>query len=111
MSKKQKIKKQMKKGFLEYAVLMVISKGEVYSSDILDKLADADLITVEGTIYPLLSRLAKDEVVSYRWVESESGPPRKYYSITNKGQNLLNMYTEIWKNLNSSLKLLSKNNE
>jgi len=80
---------QMRKGFLVYCVLLLCSRGNVYSSDIIKKLRDADLVVVEGTIYPLLSRLQKDGLLAHNWKESTQGPPRKYYQITDNGKNVL----------------------
>src|ERR1700747_997619 len=80
---------QMRKGVLTYAVLLLLKDGKVYSSEIIRALRQAELIVVEGTLYPLLSRLAKDEVLAYEWQESEQGPPRKYYWLTQEGQKLL----------------------
>lgn len=74
----------MKKGVLEYVILLIISKGEVYASDILEALKGTHLIVVEGTLYPLLSRLKDDKLLTYTWVESVQGPPRKYYTLTAK---------------------------
>ncbi len=79
---------QMRKGLLEFCVLHIISRGEVYTSDLIEELTQAQMIVVEGTLYPLLNRLKSAELVTYRWVESESGPPRKYYSITEKGKKI-----------------------
>jgi PadR family transcriptional regulator, regulatory protein PadR len=82
MSEKfEKISSQMRKGILEYVILMIINSGEVYSSDILKILKENNLIVVEGTLYPLLSRLRKDSIITYYWVESQSGPPRKYFKL------------------------------
>lgn len=75
----------LRKGVLVYAVLHVLKHGPVYSSDILVRLRDAEMIVVEGTVYPLLSRLYEEGIVSYEWRESESGPPRKYYQLTDAG--------------------------
>jgi PadR family transcriptional regulator PadR len=76
---------QMRKGMLTYSVLLLCAKGKVYSSDIIKELRAAELIVVEGTLYPLLSRLAKDGILGYEWQESEQGPPRKYYWLTDEG--------------------------
>ena len=84
-----KITTQMKKGVVEYIVLAIIAKGEVYASDIIDILKKNDLILVEGTLYPLLSRLKTDELLSYSRVESIQWPPRKYYRLTQKGADSL----------------------
>ena len=101
---------QMRKGLLEYCVLHIISRGEVYTSDLIDELTQAEMIVVEGTLYPLLNRLKTAERATYRWVESEAGPPRKYYSITEEGKKLLDTLSETWKSLvNSTLQITSKN--
>lgn len=75
----------IRNGLLECAVLSVISRGEVYAADILLKLSDTEFATLEGTLYPLLSKLRREEFVDYEWRESDAGPPRKYYSLTPKG--------------------------
>jgi PadR family transcriptional regulator, regulatory protein PadR len=101
---------QMRKGLLEYCILHIISRGEVYTSDLIEELTQAEMIVVEGTLYPLLNRLKTAELVTYRWVESEAGPPRKYYSITEDGKKFLNTLSETWKSLvNSTLQITSKN--
>jgi PadR family transcriptional regulator PadR len=82
-------KAQMKKGILEYCILAIIKRGEVYASDILEELKQAQLIVVEGTLYPLLTRLKNDGLLSYRWEESSSGPPRKYYKLTPLGEQFM----------------------
>lgn len=102
---------QIKKGFLEFCILLVISKGDVYTSDIIDTLKQANLIVVEGTLYPLLSRLRKDELVDYKWVESPSGPPRKYYSLASKGREKLADYRENWKDLQTTINFLISSHE
>lgn len=101
---------QMRKGLLEFCVLHIISRGEVYTSDLIDELTQAQMIVVEGTLYPLLNRLRSAELVTYRWVESEAGPPRKYYSITEDGKNFLLTLSETWASLvNSTNEITSKN--
>ncbi len=92
----EKVKSQMRKGMLEFCVLLLISKGEAYASEIIGRLKDAHMIVVEGTLYPLLSRLKKDGLLTYRWEESPSGPPRKYYSITPLGSDFLEVLNEAW---------------
>lgn len=92
-------KVQMRKGILEYCILSVISRGEVYASDILENLKSAKLIVVEGTIYPLLTRLKNSGLLSYLWVESTSGPPRKYYKLTPQGEAFLAELNETWNEL------------
>ncbi|MBS4069774.1 PadR family transcriptional regulator [Algoriphagus aquatilis] len=101
---------QMRKGLLEFCILHIISRGEVYTSDLIDELTQAQMIVVEGTLYPLLNRLKSAELVAYRWVESEAGPPRKYYSITEEGKKFLATLSETWNALvNSTLQITSKN--
>ncbi|WP_075352496.1 PadR family transcriptional regulator [Algoriphagus marinus] len=101
---------QMRKGLLEFCVLHIISRGEVYTSDLIDELTLAQMIVVEGTLYPLLNRLKSASLVEYRWVESESGPPRKYYSITEEGKDFLSTLSETWSSLvNSTLAITTKN--
>lgn len=101
---------QMRKGLLEFCVLHIISRGEVYTSDLIEELTQAQMIVVEGTLYPLLNRLRSAELVTYRWVESESGPPRKYYSITEEGKNFLLTLSDTWSSLvNSTTEITSKN--
>ena len=92
-------KAQMKKGILEYCILSIISRGEVYASDIIDELKNSKMIVVEGTLYPLLTRLKNDELLSYQWIESKSGPPRKYFQLTKEGEKSLNELKETWNEL------------
>lgn len=100
---------QMRKGILEFCILHIIQRGEVYASDILKELKEARIIMVEGTLYPLLTRLRKAELVEYTWVESVSGPPRKYYSLTRKGQNFLKKLDVTWREIiNSTEKIISQ---
>ena len=103
-------KAQMRKGSLEFCILLIISKGEVYASDILKELKKSDLIVVEGTLYPLLSRLKSLELLNYTWKESESGPPRKYYTLTGKGKETLEQLKKTWHELTKSISSLIKNN-
>ncbi|WP_035806996.1 PadR family transcriptional regulator [Lunatimonas lonarensis] len=102
-------KVQMRKGILECCILHIIARGEVYASDLMEELKGANLIIVEGTLYPLLNRLKTAGLVSYRWVESESGPPRKYYVITDEGLVFLGELAETWTTLHVSVNsILSK---
>lgn len=101
-------KAQMRKGSLEFCILLIISRGEVYASDILKDLKKADLIVVEGTLYPLLSRLKSLELLSYTWKESESGPPRKYYTLTDKGKKTLEQLKQTWNLFAKSIQSLIK---
>lgn len=101
---------QMRKGMLVYCVLLLGKGGKVYSSDIIKRLREAELIVVEGTLYPLLNRLAKDGILGYEWQESEQGPPRKYYWLTEKGWLVLGELQEVYKRLHSSITALEKGN-
>jgi PadR family transcriptional regulator PadR len=98
----------MRKGVLVYAVLLLLKDGKVYSSEIIRALRGAELIVVEGTLYPLLSRLAKDKILAYEWQESEQGPPRKYYWLTDDGQKLLTELKMVYRKLHSSIQTLEK---
>ena len=89
----------MRKGILEYCILHIISRGEVYASDMLLELTSAKIMVVEGTLYPLLTRLRKAGLVEYKWVESNAGPPRKYYTLTEKGAEFLENLDQTWKEL------------
>lgn len=92
-------KVQMRKGILEMCILSIIKDNEVYASDIIEQLTAAKMIVVEGTIYPLLTRLKNSGLLNYQWQESTSGPPRKYYKLTEEGEQFLNELLEIWKEL------------
>lgn len=94
---------QMRKGVLEYCILAIIARQEIYASDILAKMKEAKLIVVEGTLYPLLTRLKNAGLLSYRWEESQQGPPRKYYSITEIGRTFLGELDKTWSELNTSV--------
>ena len=100
---------QLRKGLLELAVLLVISRGPVYASDILKQLKSNQLLVVEGTLYPLLSRLKNEGDLDYQWQESKNGPPRKYYQLTNSGKKNLTQILTTWNNLNQSITSLIKN--
>lgn len=95
----ENVKSQMRKGMLEYCVMLLLSKKSYYSSDIIDELERANLIVVEGTLYPLLSRLKKEALLDYDWQESPSGPPRKYYKLTPEGKAVLEALEESWQQL------------
>ena len=103
----ENVKSQMRKGTLEYCILLLLKKEPAYTSDIIQKLQEAKLIVVEGTLYPLLTRLKNSELLSYQWIESTQGPPRKYYQLTSKGEEFLGelensclLYTSYSKNRN-----------
>ena len=101
-------KAQMRKGVLEFCILSILKKGEAYPSDIIEQLKKSKMIVVEGTIYPLLTRLKNGEILEYRWEESKSGPPRKYYSLSRKVENLLIGLEETWNELVQAVKLTTK---
>lgn len=96
-------KAQMRKGVLEFCILSVLADGEAYPSDIIDRLKESKLIVVEGTLYPLLTRLKNDNLLSYRWEESPSGPPRKYYKLTEQGKDVMNELLKAWEELVNSV--------
>lgn len=102
---------QMRKGILEYCILSILDTKEAYPSEVLETLKDAKLIVVEGTLYPLLTRLKNMELLSYRWEESPSGPPRKYYSLTKMGKAFLDELDSTWKELAIAVKKITKNKE
>lgn len=101
----------MRKGVLTYAVLLLLKDGKVYSSEIIRALRNAELIVVEGTLYPLLNRLAKDHILAYEWQESEQGPPRKYYWLTGDGKALLAELKTSYRKLHRSIQTLEKGAE
>ncbi|MBU2019395.1 MAG: PadR family transcriptional regulator [Bacteroidetes bacterium] len=99
---------QMRKGILEFCILSILKKKEAYPSEIIDRLKSAKLIVVEGTLYPLLTRLKNMELLAYRWEESPSGPPRKYYKLTENGQQFLNELNDTWEELQIAVQTLTK---
>jgi PadR family transcriptional regulator, regulatory protein PadR len=100
---------QMRKGILEFCILSILEKKEAYPSEILEKLKEAKLIVVEGTLYPLLTRLKNMELLTYRWEESNAGPPRKYYCLTKIGLAFLEELQLTWKELNTAVTKITKN--
>ncbi|HKU18566.1 MAG TPA: PadR family transcriptional regulator [Candidatus Saccharimonadales bacterium] len=102
------IETQMRKGMLVYCVLLMCQDHKAYSSEIIQKLRAAELIVVEGTLYPLLSRLARDKLLAYEWQESEQGPPRKYYWLTDDGRTLLAELAGTYQRLHTSITQLEK---
>src|SRR5438270_13679161 len=90
---------QMRKGVLEYCILSTIAKGEIYASDIIAELKKAQLLVVEGTLYPLLTRLKNNGLLRYNWVESTSGQPRKHYVLSDEGKNVLELLVNTWQEL------------
>jgi len=104
----ENVKAQMRKGILEYCILCVLSDGDAYASDIITQLKKAQMIVVEGTLYPLLSRQKNAGLLTYRWEESTQGPPRKYYTITESGNNYLAELDASWQELVESVNLIRK---
>lgn len=100
---------QMRKGILEFCILSIIEKKEAYPSEILEKLKDAKMIVVEGTLYPLLTRLKNMELLSYRWEESTSGPPRKYFQLTPTGKVFLDELKITWNELSNVINTIINN--
>lgn len=96
----ERIKSQLRKGYLEYCILLILKKKPSYASDIIEALKNAKMIVVEGTLYPLLTRLKNADILDYRWEESSLGPPRKYYEMTEKGIDLLHELEQSWEELN-----------
>lgn len=109
--KLENTKAQMRKGILEFCILSILDKKEAYPSEIIETMKDAKLIVVEGTLYPLLTRLKNSELLSYRWEESPSGPPRKYYSLTKMGRAFLAELGETWTELNSAVTQITTQND
>ena len=99
---------QMRKGILEYCILSILNNGEAYTSDILKELKEGKMIVVEGTIYPLLNRLRTAKLLTYRWEESSSGPPRKYNSLTEKGEQFLEQLERSWNELTQAVNKITK---
>ena len=100
------LKSQMRKGVLEYCILSILEKKEAYASSILEELKSANMLVVEGTLYPLLIREKNQGLLSYRWEESTQGPPRKYYSITQKGRQALKEMDVAWNDIVESIDLI-----
>ncbi|NNC84978.1 MAG: PadR family transcriptional regulator [Bacteroidia bacterium] len=109
MSNLENTKAQMRKGVLEYCILSIIGQGEAYPSEIITNMKDAKLIIVEGTLYPLLTRLKNAGLLTYRWEESQSGPPRKYYKLTQIGTEFLKELSGTWNELSNAVKLTTNN--
>ncbi|HEY1202641.1 MAG TPA: PadR family transcriptional regulator [Niastella sp.] len=99
---------QMRKGVLEFCILSIIKQGEAYPSDIIEKMKEAKLDILEGTLYPLLTRLKNAELLTYRWVESSSGPPRKYFTLTDKGDTFYKEMETTWNELANAVHQLTQ---
>jgi PadR family transcriptional regulator PadR len=104
----QNTQSQMRKGVLEFCILSIIRQGEVYPSDLVDRMKAANLHILEGTLYPLLTRLKNAELLTYRWVESNSGPPRKYFVMTDKGLTFYSELERTWKELADAVQVLTQ---
>jgi len=105
--KLENTKAQMRKGVLEYCILSVLRDNDAYVAEILDTLKDAKLLVVEGTIYPLLTRLKNAGLLLYRWEESTGGPPRKYYGLTDTGREFLKELTYTWEELQTAVTIVT----
>lgn len=99
---------QMRKGVLEYCILSIIKRDEAYPGDIIDEMKSAGLQLLEGTLYPLLNRLKNAGILSYHWVESTSGPPRKYFSLTEKGEEFYHLLEVTWQELSTGVDTLTR---
>ena len=100
------VKSQMRKGMLEYCIMLLLNEKAYYTSDIIKKLQEANMLVVEGTLYPLLMRLKNDGLLSYEWQESQQGPPRKYYVLTEEGRDTLNHLDAAWTELENTVNKL-----
>ena len=106
----ENVKAQMRKGVLEYCILLILSNNDAYASDIIKQLKEAKMIVVEGTLYPLLTRLKNAKLLSYRWEESTQGPPRKYYALTEEGRTFLSEMDASWNELINAVELIHQTN-
>jgi len=102
---------QMRKGVLEYCILSIIRRGEAYPGDIIDEMKSAGLQLLEGTLYPLLNRLKNAEILTYQWVESTSGPPRKYFRLTEKGSKVYTLLEATWQELATGVATVTRQNQ
>lgn len=102
---------QMRKGVLEFCILSIIKRAEAYPSDIIEEMKKANLHILEGTLYPLLTRLKNADLLTYRWVESQSGPPRKYFSLTDKGAEFYKELEATWNELANAVQHITQNGQ
>jgi len=102
------VKSQMRKGILEYGILLILDRQSAYANDIIRILQEARLIVVEGTLYPLLTRLKNMNLLNYRWVESSQGPPRKYYVLTDDGKKFLKELGTAWQDIENTINQLKQ---
>lgn len=98
----------IRKGLLEFLILRIVAMGKVYVADILGRLSDTEFATQEGTLYPLLSKMRRDGLLDYEWQESDAGPPRKYYELTDRGRAQLAELNDYWKRLNATVAQLGR---
>jgi PadR family transcriptional regulator PadR len=108
MEKSDNVKSQMRKGILEYCILLILRQGQAYANDIIRLLQEARLIVVEGTLYPLLMRLKNMNLLTYQWIESTQGPPRKYYSLTTDGEQFLADLGQAWDEIEQTINHLKE---
>ena len=99
---------QMRKGILEYCILLILEQKEAYASEIIEALKESKMIVVEGTVYPLLTRLKNADLLQYKWEESKSGPPRKYYDLTEDGKTFLKDLQETWAELKTAVESITE---
>ncbi|MBP7856735.1 MAG: PadR family transcriptional regulator [Prevotella sp.] len=104
-------KSQMRKGMLEYCILLLLERRPAYTSDIIQRLKEAELLVVEGTLYPLLTRLKNDGLLSYQWQESTQGPPRKYYLLTAEGEAFLRELDKAWEEIATTVNHLKRSSQ
>ncbi len=104
----ENVRSQMRKGVLEYCILCLLSKEDAYASSLLAQLKEANMIVVEGTLYPLLIRQKNQGLLTYRWEESPQGPPRKYYSLTDKGREQLAQMDDAWREIIATIEEIRK---
>ena len=102
---------QMRKGVLEFCILSIIQRGEAYPSDIIEEMKKSNLHILEGTLYPLLTRLKNADFLTYRWVESTGGPPRKYFSLTEKGASFYTELENTWNELANAVNQITQNSQ
>jgi len=102
---------QMRRGILEFCIISLLADEEIYTAQLIDRLKAANLLVTDGTLYPLLNRLQKALILQYRWVESESGPPRKYYSLTDEGREVLAELAGAWQEINGSVEMIRRGND
>lgn len=102
---------QMRRGILEFCIISLLADNEIYTAQLIDRLKAANLLVTDGTLYPLLNRLQKADILQYRFVESESGPPRKYYSLTDEGHEVLKDLDGAWQDINGSVEMIRRGND